>query len=62
MKRLQNVWKRYASDLVLGIGAGTVAAGVGMIYLPAGVITAGLLIIAGAVLAIRGEEHDHEPE
>ena len=52
MKRLQNVWKRYASDLVLGIGAGTVAAGVGMIYLPAGVITAGLLIIAGAVLAM----------
>jgi hypothetical protein len=35
------------------LGCALVSVGVGMIFLPAGLITAGLLLIAGAVLSGR---------
>lgn len=35
-------------------GAGTVAVGAGLIYLPAGVIALGLLSMAAGVILIRG--------
>lgn len=43
-------------ELVLLAGAAAVAVGVGMIYLPAGLITGGVLCIAGAVLSLWGGE------
>ena len=51
-------WKKQignlTADLALAAGAVLVSAGIGMIYRPAGVIAAGLLLIAGAVLAVLG--------
>jgi hypothetical protein len=40
-------------DIAGLLGCGLVSIGVGMIFLPAGVITAGLLLVAGAVLSGR---------
>lgn len=51
MKKLLKNLARYAVDLVLVAGAAAVAVGAGMIYLPAGLITGGVLAIAGAVLS-----------
>lgn len=45
---------RAAAELVLAVGAASVTAGAGMIYLPAGFIMGGLLMMAGAVLAMLG--------
>lgn len=47
---MKNFWKEHGPSLVLLGGAALVAAGAGMIYLPAGVITAGVLAIAWWVL------------
>lgn len=41
------------SACLLLLGATALAAGVGMIYVPAGVIVAGLLAIAGGVLSLE---------
>ncbi len=51
MRKLIKNLARYAIDLVLVAGAAAVAVGAGMIYLPAGLITGGVLAIAGAVLS-----------
>lgn len=40
--------------MLLVLGAVAVSCGVAMIYLPAGVITAGVLAVIGGVLLIRG--------
>lgn len=40
-------------DLAGVAGAAAVALGAGMVYLPAGVIVGGLLMLAGAILAAR---------
>ncbi len=45
---------RATAELVLAVGAAAVTAGAGMIYLPAGFIMGGLLMMAGAVLAMLG--------
>jgi hypothetical protein len=46
--------RRVAATLA-GLGAATLAAGIGLIYLPAGVIAAGIESIAGAyVIAYLG--------
>lgn len=45
--------KKYAAaaqSAALVLGCVLIALGAGMIYVPAGVITAGLLLVAGAVL------------
>ena len=51
MRKLIKNLARYAIDLVRVAGAAAVAVGAGMIYLPAGLITGGVLAIAGAVLS-----------
>ncbi len=51
MRKLIKNLAQYAIDLVLVAGAAAVAVGAGMIYLPAGLITGGVLAIAGAVLS-----------
>jgi len=40
-------------DVLAGVGALAFAAGVGMIYLPAGVIVLGLAVLAAGLLAAR---------
>lgn len=54
MKNLIRGLARYCTDLVLLGGAVAVAVGAGMIYLPAGFIAGGALVITGAVLSILG--------
>ena len=54
MKRLLKALARYCNDLALLGGAVAVAVGVGMIYLPAGFIAGGVLVMAGAVLSSLG--------
>ncbi len=54
MKNLVNCLAKHLGELVLVGGAAVVAVGVGMIYLPAGLITGGGLAIAGAVLSLWG--------
>lgn len=54
MKKLRKALAKYAPDVVLIAGAAAVAVGAGMIYLPAGVITGGVLAIAGVVLSTLG--------
>lgn len=45
---------RWGADLLLTVGAALVSAGVRWIYPPAGLIAAGVLLIAGGVLWARG--------
>lgn len=54
MQNLRKALAKYAPDLVMLAGAAAVAVGAGMIYLPAGVIAAGILAIAGTVLNSLG--------
>ena len=51
MRRLLKNLARYTVDRGLGAGAAGVAGGAGMIYLPVGLITGGVLAMAGAVLS-----------
>lgn len=53
-KRLAGWLGRWGADLLLVWGAGCASAGIGWIYPPAGLITAGVLLIAGGVLAAKG--------
>ena len=56
-KHLQKMLAAAAAHVPDGLavaGAGAVSAGVGMIYQPAGVITAGLFLMIAAFLAVRG--------
>ena len=48
--RILELCRQEHCDLVLIAGATAVAAGAGMIYIPAGLIAGGVLAIAGAVL------------
>lgn len=54
MERLRKMLGRYVADLVLVAGAVAVSVGAGLIYPPAGLITGGMLAIAGAVLSSLG--------
>ncbi len=54
MKNLKKVLGDLLSDFVLILGGAMIAVGVGMIYLPAGVIAAGVLVVAGVALDNRG--------
>ena len=56
MKNLRKALQKRSAELVLVGGATAVAGGVGMIYIPAGLIAGGLLAMAGAVLSILGGE------
>lgn len=50
MQNLRKALAKYAVDLVMLAGAAAIVVGAGMIYLPAGVIAAGVLALGGAVL------------
>ena len=56
MKRLVKSLVANLNSLALLTGAAVVAVGTGMIYLPAGLIVGGGLMMAGAVLSIWGED------
>ena len=55
-------WKNkllsHAAELMMGCGVLLVTVGAGMIYLPAGLITGGVLAIVEAVLSIIGGGED----
>ena len=55
MKRLAAILAGMAWDLMLVLGAAAVAVGAGMIYLPAGFITGGMLAMALAALGALAE-------
>lgn len=57
--------KRFAVTLIKNVsimalvaGAAVTSVGAGMIYLPAGLITGGVLAMVGAVVTMLGEEAD----
>ena len=54
MKALKKTVAEYATELVMAAGAALVCLGVGMYSLPAGVIAAGVFLLAGAVLSSLG--------
>ena len=54
MKALKDGVAAYATELVMTAGAILVSLGAGMIYLPAGIITAGVMLLAGAALSCLG--------
>lgn len=55
MKRIVKSLVANLTTLVLLTGAAIVAVGAGMIYLPAGLLVGGGLMVTGAVLSIWGE-------
>lgn len=50
MEKVKHILRSYALDLIMGVGAAAVTIGAGMIYLPAGWIVGGALVISGAVI------------
>lgn len=58
MRRIAKVLAENVSTLVLLAGAAVASVGAGMIYLPAGFITGGVLVMAGAVISMLGEGDD----
>lgn len=54
MKRLLKTLGDMLPTSLLVLGAVAVSCGVGMIYLPAGIIVAGVLAILSGVMLIRG--------
>lgn len=56
MKRVVKSLVAHLSTLVFLAGAAAVTVGAGMIFLPAGFITGGVLAIVGAVLSMWGED------
>lgn len=54
MKNLKKVLGDLLQDFILILGGASIAVGVGMIYVPAGVIMSGVLVVAGIALANRG--------
>lgn len=57
MRKMVKGLTGHLGELVLLAGAAAVAVGVGMIYLPAGLIAGGCLAIVGAVLSMWGGEN-----
>ena len=56
MKKLKDAIRRAAPDVLLVAGAAAVAVGCGMIWLPLGVIVAGVAMIAFAIFSGPGGE------
>ena len=54
MKELNKAVAEYATELVMAAGAALVSLGTGMYSMPAGVIAAGVFLLAGAVLSSLG--------
>ena len=51
---MKRFFKRRAMDLLIIAGAALVSAGVAMIYLPAGIITGGVLVIVCGIVGSLG--------
>ena len=51
---MKKVLLSFAPDVLMVAGAAAASAGVGIIFLPAGLIVAGLFLIAAGVLSARG--------
>lgn len=60
MSKLLKILSAMLPTLLLVLGAVAVSCGVAMIYLPAGVIAAGVLAVIGGVLLIRGGGEESE--
>lgn len=58
MKRILSALQRALPELLLIVAGLLIAAGVWMIYPPAGLIAAGVLLVAGVVLDALGERSD----
>lgn len=58
MKRVLKFLRRALPEVLLILAGLLIAGGVWMIYPPAGSITAGVLLVAGVVLAVLGERSD----
>ncbi len=56
MNKLLNSIQNLLPTALLVLGAIAVSMGVGMIFCPAGVITAGMLAVAGGTLMMMGQE------
>ena len=56
MKAIANGLVKHLAELALLGGAALIAVGAGLIYLPAGLMAGGGLMIAGAVLSLWGSE------
>lgn len=56
IKRAATWFALLLPTLLIVLGAAAVSWGVAMIYVPAGVICAGILAVTGGVLMIRGGE------
>lgn len=56
MKAIANGLVKHLAELALLGGAALIAVGAGLIYLPAGLMAGGGLMIAGAVLSLWGGE------
>ena len=54
MKRLREAAAAYATELAMAAGAVRVCVGVGLYSAPAGLIAAGVFLLAGAVLSALG--------
>ena len=50
MKKRKNSLSGFLQDLPLIVGAMLISGGIGMIYLPAGVIASGILLVVGGIL------------
>lgn len=55
MKHLKKAMVTYSTEIAMMAGAALVSLGVGMYSRPAGVIAAGVFILAGAVLSCMGD-------
>lgn len=51
---MRKFWKRHGPNVVLLAGIGAIAAGAGLIYLPAGLIAGGVLAVAWWALDALG--------
>lgn len=60
MKKIANSLVKHMAELALLGGAAVVAIGAGLLCLPAGLITGGVLAMAGAVLSLWGEDAEKE--
>lgn len=58
MKKIKDFAQRSKTDLLIVVGALLVAVGVSLIYLPAGLIVGGVLLIGMAVLDASGTGGD----
>ena len=54
VKRVAHGLLNLIPTLLIVLGAAAVSYGVAMIYLPAGIICAGILTVTGGVLMVRG--------